>query len=598
MKNLFTLLLICFTISSIAQNFNWISTAGYSNQIDLFYGAIEIEKDLAGNFYTFDIVTGDQNTQGLNISIESNGLNTIIYKFNSQGNIINGNVIGGNFNFCAAEIDDHNNLYVLGNATNGSFKYRGETYNLDLGSFKQVLIKLNSAGELIWFYESGYSGLPNGTFLEYNQGEIFLQSEFTAICSVDTTGELVNVLPFYYETYQSQEASLGLAFKGNNHFSNGDLLIAAAIKGKVSWIEGDTISSASAARSIILTRFTRDFLPVWSKLIPNIEAPDSKFIPVAIGANDEVYIGVELLGSFNFAGNTLTCPASTVQSAVLSFLSDGTENWAAQLSSSGSNSIHAMEFDPFQSLIWFTGSIQSTTTFGDTTILIDANQIGNSYLTALNPQGEFTQCFSPNSSLTSEGKSLCVLNAEQVLTGFRNTSTNEHQWSCLNFQNKGGLIVASYRIDDFEPIVPNVTLDGNILQVNFTGNIQWFLDGLPIDTAQSQMLTVLNSGIYSVQLDYPGDCIDPAMSIPISISIENIELTTNSELQLSVLNNKLLISNAPSGSVFNLYAIDGKLIKSGEIHSKYIEVEPLNAGLYILQLQADNKSSVKKLMVQ
>ena len=597
MKTSFTLLFLVVTKLVLAQNFNWISTSGYANQVDLFYGSIEIEKDLLNNFYTFDVVTGNQYSQGLNIPVESSGLNTIICKFNSQGNILSGNTIGGNFDFCAAEIDDNNNLYVLGNATNNAFKYRGVTYDLSLGSFKQVLIKFNPSGELIWFYESGYSGLPNGTFMEYANGELFLQSEFTAICSIDTTGELMNVLPFYYEPYQIQESSLGLAIKGNNHFSNGDLLIAATVKGKVSWIEGDTISSASSARSIILTRFTNDFQPVWSKLIPNIQSPDSKFIPVAIGANDEVYVGAELLGSFNFAGNTLTCPASTVQSAVLTFLSDGTENWAAQLSSSGSNSIHAIEFDPFHSLIWFTGSIQSTTTFGDTTILIDPNQIGNSYLTALNPQGDFTQCFSPNSSLTTEGKSLCVLNQEQILAGFRNTSLEEHQWSCINFQNNGGLIVASYRIDEFEPIIPNVIVDENILQVNFTGDIQWFLDGLPIDTAQSQILTALNSGIYSVQLDYAGDCIDPVMSNPISISIETIELTTNSELQLSVLDNKLLISNAPTGSVFNLYAIDGKLIKSGEIHSNYIEVELLNSGLYILQLEIEKKLSIGKFIV-
>lgn len=598
MKTFFTLLLFIVTKLSLAQNFNWISSSGYANQVDLFYGSLEIEKDLFNSFYTFDVVTGTQYSQGINIPVESNGLNTIIYKFNSQGNLISGNAIGGNFDFCAAEIDDNNNLYVLGNATNSAFKYREETYNLNLGNFKQVLIKFNPSGELIWFFETGYSGLPNGTFLEYLNGEIFLQSEFTAICSIDTTGELMNVLPFYYEPYQSQESALGLAIKGNNHFSNGDLLIAATVKGKVSWIEGDTISSASAARSIILTRFTNDFQPVWSKLIPNIQSPDSKFIPVAIGANDEVYVGAELLGSFNFAGNILTCPASTVQSAVLSFLSDGTENWAAQLSSSGSNSIHAIEFDPFHSLIWFTGSIQSTTTLGDTTIVIDANQIGNSYLTALNPQGEFTQCFSPNSSLTTEGKSLCVLNQEQIIVGFRNTSVEEHHWSCIHFQNNGGLIVASYRIDEFDPIIPTVNVDGNILQVNFTGDIQWFLNGLPIDTAQSPILTALNSGIYSVQLDYAGDCIDPVMSNPISITIETIELTTNAELQLSLLDNKLLISNAPTGSSFNLYSIDGKLIKSGEIHTSYIEVELLNSGLYILQLQTGNKSTVQKLMVQ
>ncbi len=597
MKKYFTFLLLCYSFLANAQQLNWVSTAGYLNQVDLFYGAIEIKKDQLGNSYSFDVVSGEQQSQGNTIQAATAGLNTMVYKFDSRGNFISGNSIGGNFDFCSAEIDEANNLYVLGNVAGGEFVYQNETYNLQQGIFKQVLIKFDTEGELLWFYETGCSGLSNGSFLEYVQGKLYFQSQFSSISAIDTTGILNNVLPFYYEPYAAQGTSTDIPFQGSNHFSNGDILLAGIIRGNVSWVEGDTISSNTTGNSIILTRFSQNFEPIWSKTIPAVQDPHGKYIPVTIDLNDHVYIGIEVVGSLSFGETTLSGTSTIYQAAVLSFNADGSERWASPIVSEGSVAINAIEVDPFHDLIWCAGLVNSTATFGDTSIVIPADQMGNGFLTSLNSSGQFLHCFSPESASITEAKSICIPSSDQILVGFRNGSVDPYLWSCINFQNQGGMILASYRIDAFEPIIPNVIVDENTLQVNFTGDIQWFLDGLPIDTAQSPILTALNSGIYSVQLDYAGDCIDPVMSNPISISIENIELTTNSELYLSVLDNKLLISNAPSGSVFNLYAIDGKLIKSGEIHSNYIEVELLNSGLYILQLETEKKLSIGKFIV-
>jgi hypothetical protein len=199
-KKYFTFLLLCYTFLANAQQFNWVSTAGYSNQVDLFYGAIEIKKDQLGNSYSFDVVTGDQYVQGNTIPASSVGLNTMIYKFDSRGNYISGNSIGGNFDFCSSEIDEENNLYVLGNVAGSQFVYQNETYNLQQGIFKQVLIKFNTNGELLWFYETGCSGLSNGSFLEYVNGNLYFQSQFTSISAIDTSGTLNNVLSILLRT--------------------------------------------------------------------------------------------------------------------------------------------------------------------------------------------------------------------------------------------------------------------------------------------------------------------------------------------------------------------------------------------------------------
>lgn len=597
MKYLTTIIFICSFIHSQSQNFNWITTAGYSNQVDIFYGAIEIERDLNGDIYCFDVVSGNQNSDGVEIPIESAGLNTIVYKYDSIGHFLSGYMIGGNFDFCAAEIDDQNNLYILGNATNNLFIYQGATYNLNQGNFKQVLLKFNSNGQLIWYKETGYSGLPRGVLLEYSQGEVFFQTEFTSVCSIDTSGELINTLPFFYQAYQNQENGNGLAILGNDHFSNGDVLLAANIRGDVSWIENDTISSVQNGNSILLTRFTRDFQPIWSKIIPSINRIEGKSIPISINADDIIFVGIEVNDSLSFAGTTVVGSSASIQGVVISLNSDGTERWISQIQSTGTTKLNAIEFDPFHNLIWCTGYIESTSTFGDTTILIPTDQLGNGFLAAVNLQGEFVDCFSPNSNSITEGKSLRILNSEQLLVGFRNASIDEHVWSCINFQNQGGLILSSYRFDPFDQIIANITANENILSVSFSGEIQWHLDGNPINGETSTSIQVNSTGLYSATLDYPGDCLDPVESNSIYVSVDGLDQIDSSVIIYpQPCKDKIMLKTIEEFNNYKVYSSSGILVQEGFIDHSMIQIDELTPGMYILLLRNNFKIETKRFM--
>lgn len=597
MKYLAMITLICCFIHGKSQNFNWITTAGYSNQVDIFYGAIEIEKDQNDNLYCFDVVSGNQISEGIEIPIESSGLNTIIYKYDSMGYFLSGSAIGGNFNFCAAEIDDYNNLYVLGNATNNSFIYQGTTYNLNQGSFKQVLLKFNSNGQLIWYKETGYSGLPRGVLLEYSFGEVFFQTEFTSVCSIDTSGELMNTLPFFYQAYQNQENVYGLPLLGSDHFSNGDILLAANIRGNVSWIENDTISSVQNANSILLTRFTRDFQPIWSKIIPSLNLIEGKSIPISINSDDVIFAGIEINDSLNFAGTIVVGNTASIQGALISLNSDGTERWISHIQSIGNTKLNAIEYDPFHNLIWCAGFIESTSTFGDTSILIQTDQLGNGFLAAVNLQGEFVDCFSPNSNSITEGKSLRILNSEQLLVGFRNASIDEHVWSCINFQNQGGLILSSYRFDPFDQIIANITANENILSASFAGEIQWLLDGNPIDGETSTSIQANSTGLYSATLDYPGDCLDPVESNSIYVSVDGLDQIDSSVIIYpQPCNEKIILKSNEEFNNYRIYTSSGILVQEGVIYHSMIQIDELTPGMYILLLRNNFKIETKRFI--
>lgn len=596
MKKLLTILLLCYTFLANAQQFNWVSTAGYANQVDIFYGAIEIKKDQLGNSYSFDVVSEEQQSQGNTIPTATTGLNTMVYKFDSRGKFISGNSIGGNFDFCSAEIDEANNLYVLGNVAGSQFVYQNEIYNLQQGIFKQVLIKFNTEGELLWYYETGCSGLSNGSFLEYVNGNLYFQSQFTSISAIDTSGVLNNVLPFYYEPHSPQGAT-DIPFQGSNHFSNGDILMAGIIRGSVSWIEGDTISSNTTGNSIILTRFTQNFEPVWSKTIPAVQDPHGKYIPVTIDANDQVYLGIEVVGTLTFGGITLSGTSTTYQAAVLSFNAEGLERWASPIVSTSSVAINAIEVDPFHDRIWCAGLLNATATFSDTSIVIPADQMGNGFLASFKSSGQFMHCFSPESASITEAKSICIPSSDQILIGFRNGSVDPYQWSCINFQNQGGMILGSYRMEAFPAINPLVTLNSNELSVNFDAEIQWLLNGIAILGANTSNFTATESGNYSVILDYPGDCIEPTESSQINFLIENInEIASKFEVYPNPTASRLYLKGYQGFGSYKIYQIDGSLVQQGNTSNLGIQVEDFEAGIYLLQLHSSSEVKTIKFI--
>ena len=47
---------------------------------------------------------------------------------------------------------------------------------------------------------------------------------------------------------------------------------------------------------------------------------------------------------------------------------------------------------------------------------------------------------------------------------------------------------------------------------------------------------------------------------------------------------------------YAIYAIDGKLIKSGSLDSPQIDVANIKKGLYLLQLSAERKTEIKKFI--
>jgi hypothetical protein len=51
-----------------------------------------------------------------------------------------------------------------------------------------------------------------------------------------------------------------------------------------------------------------------------------------------------------------------------------------------------------------------------------------------------------------------------------------------------------------------------------------------------------------------------------------------------------------SGVTYNIYTIDGKLVKSGPLEGTQINISEMSKGLYLLQLNAESVTQTKKII--
>jgi hypothetical protein len=123
MKKIITIALLLASVFSQAQHFDWVSTAGYAGVANSFSGAIAIERDSQGNLYTLDVANGAQQCQGDTVQPISGANTTFLYKFNANGELQYIKPIGVNFFPLNLQVDENDNLYLLG-ALLGSNKLR------------------------------------------------------------------------------------------------------------------------------------------------------------------------------------------------------------------------------------------------------------------------------------------------------------------------------------------------------------------------------------------------------------------------------------------------------------------------------------------
>lgn len=83
------------------------------------------------------------------------------------------------------------------------------------------------------------------------------------------------------------------------------------------------------------------------------------------------------------------------------------------------------------------------------------------------------------------------------------------------------------------------------------------------------------------------------VEMPLSIP-ENTSL--NFKVYPNPVSEVLNINHSYNDVTFNLFTIDGKIIKSGNLENQQINISNLQSGIYLLQLSSDGKSETKKII--
>lgn len=127
------------------------------------------------------------------------------------------------------------------------------------------------------------------------------------------------------------------------------------------------------------------------------------------------------------------------------------------------------------------------------------------------------------------------------------------------------------------------------------------------ETDFSSISTVKNNPNFKVRVRFSGTnlTLDNGDRVTFNnFSAKGVEMTLdipeiknlNFQVYPNPTSDLLNISHSYSEVDFKLFTIDGKVIKSGILESKQINISDLQNGIYLLQLNSDGKSEVKKIV--
>lgn len=182
--------------------------------------------------------------------------------------------------------------------------------------------------------------------------------------------------------------------------------------------------------------------------------------------------------------------------------------------------------------------------------------------------------------------SFSTLGFEEIVFGFAAKNENAAEGIVIDYSTDGstftnaGLanptmpLTAAYQLfeTDFSAIV---AANNN---PNFKVRLRFYGDNLTLDNGDR--VTFNNFSAKGVEMP---------LSVP-----ENTSLSF--KVYPNPASDVLNINHSYSDVTFNLFTIDGKIIKGGNLENKQINISDLQSGIYLLQLSSDGKSEVKKIV--
>ena len=605
-------ILICFTILSsqlFAQRFDWATTGGAAGIANSFYGAVDIARDLQGNIYTMDFSNHAQQCQGDTLQPIQGGVSTYIYKFNAQGELLFMNRVGpvnGAFNAFNIETDDAGSLYLLGQPNGvGSIVVNEDTVPT-VASTNQ-LIKMDSLGNFIWIKNTGVATNGDGCMLQYSNGYLYYQSGNLSVSKIDTAGVVDANLTASY--YSSPTSSAGLLFKGSSVYPNGDLLFAAYSRGTVAY-GTDTlfhIGNPFLTAPFLFLRCDTNMNLIWAKYASNGRDPDNNFIPVAIDSSDNVYAAVQVNLEMIIGSDTIQSTDFTGQGTIIKFDGNGTGIWAKALQSTGLAYAWCMQNAPDNSGIFIGGGYTGTAQFGSFTL--NGSSQNFPFIAKFDANGNYINAFKYIQNLSqTDALSMSADGNGNYYVGGRLVNSTAPIFSCTPATPNVGFYLGNFTEQPDIAPTPTIIANGNQLTASpeFSGDIQWYLNGNILNNENGQTLLAPETGNYSVTYAYITGCISADTSSVLNVIINNI-YATNGNSTISIYPNPSTGLFQISGvkdesssfdiSVCNL--LGATIYNFSNINkNQAINIADAAPGIYLVQVKSNNAIATFKVLKQ
>ena len=603
----FTLLLLFMSAFTQAQRFDWVSRAGYSGIANSVQAAVAIARDSQGNLYTLNSANGQQICQGVTADPFSGGTSTFLYKFNTLGKLLYIKPIGTNFSPLNVVIGENDNVYVLG-ALLGTSSIKINNDVITDTENRNYIFKLDPSGNLLWKAKNNVSfGSHSASpMLQFANNHIYFQSGNLSISKLDINGIYVATLTA--TSFAAATARNGIFFKGSGVLSNGDLVFSAESRGTLTY--GTTIltpvGNQFLVTSVLTIRATENLSLVWANYTDGLRSPDNTHIPVAVGNDNGIYVGVQVINPLTAGSDTVTNSGGASglgTGGILKMDADGNKIWIKSTTSSAHP--WTMLNHPDGSGIMCAGQIFgfSALSFGNTTV----NPInGNSFITKIDYNGTFQNSFSFASGPGSYAKSLATNNQGVFYVGGLASSTTSPTFSCVSREGRAGLYLAKFTEQPDRAPTPSITVSGNTLTATpvFTGTIQWFLNGAEIQNATNQIFTVTQTGNYTVKYNL-SDYI-ACVSTSAVTTISNLET-----VDFEKVNNAIAVYPNPTKGIVTISSVKnipfdkieivdvlGKTVSVKTENTSQIDISEFSNGIYILKIHSGETVFQKKIIKQ
>jgi hypothetical protein len=350
---------------------------------------------------------------------------------------------------------------------------------------------------------------------------------------------------------------------------------------------------------------TSDSLTVtWAKYINGVGDPAENFIPVTIGNDDGIYVGVEVNSTLTAGSDVITNPgpgSTNYTDGILKLAENGIPVWIKSVTTNA----HAWSLlnNPDGSGVFCGGDFIGSLTLGNFTI---NNTNGRSFIAKIDYDGTFKNAFAfvTGIELGSKVKSLATNNSGVFYVGGKLYSRSVPTFSCKPRDANTGLYLGKFTEEPDEAPQPSITRSGIELTASpvFSGNIQWYLNGDTIPGATNQNYTAAENGDYTVSYSFIPSCV----STSAKTSVLTVGLSENKSNRFAVYPNPfkseitLDLKEFTSQTTVTVFDYSGRKLVEKEISnaSQKLDLGFLSDGIYILQFRNPEGVFTKRIVKQ